>query len=85
MMLPFERCAFDGAICRIPERLARPRRSEWADLNLAGREIGCFLEGPAFDASGNLFLVDIPFGRIFRVDPAGNGISSPNMTAGRTG
>jgi gluconolactonase len=30
---------------------------------------GCFLEGPAFDRAGNLYCVDIPFGRIFRVTP----------------
>ncbi|MGB6103644.1 MAG: SMP-30/gluconolactonase/LRE family protein [Pusillimonas sp.] len=29
------------------------------------------LEGPAFDADGNLWCVDIPWGRIFRVSPAG--------------
>lgn len=33
--------------------------------------MGCFLEGPSFDRDGNLFVVDIPFGRIFRVSPAG--------------
>jgi gluconolactonase len=30
-----------------------------------------FLEGPVFDAAGNLYVCDIPFGRIFRIDPAG--------------
>lgn len=29
----------------------------------------CFLEGPSFDRDGNLYCVDIPFGRIFRVSP----------------
>jgi gluconolactonase len=29
----------------------------------------CFIEGPSFDASGNLYIVDIPFGRIFRISP----------------
>ena len=32
----------------------------------------CFLEGPSFDRQGNLWFVDIPFGRIFRIDPKGN-------------
>jgi gluconolactonase len=32
----------------------------------------CFLEGPAFDRSGNLYCVDIHNGRILRVDPAGH-------------
>src|SRR4029434_5044133 len=30
-----------------------------------------FLEGPVFDAAGNLYVTDIPFGRIFRIDPQG--------------
>lgn len=34
--------------------------------------MGSFLEGPSFDDQGNLYVVDIPFGRVFRVDPAGN-------------
>ncbi len=32
---------------------------------------GCFLEGPSFDLAGNLYVTDIPFGRVFRIDPAG--------------
>ena len=30
-----------------------------------------FLEGPSFDRDGNLYCVDIPYGRVFRVSPAG--------------
>lgn len=32
---------------------------------------GAFLEGPVFDPLGNLYVVDIPFGRIFRIAPDG--------------
>ena len=32
---------------------------------------GCFLEGPAFDRKGNLHVVDLAFGRIFRISPKG--------------
>ncbi len=32
----------------------------------------CFLEGPSFDRVGNLYCVDIPFGRIFRISPHGD-------------
>src|SRR3990172_4182862 len=32
---------------------------------------GCFLEGPSFDRTGNLYVVDIPYGRIFRISPEG--------------
>jgi gluconolactonase len=31
--------------------------------------VDSFLEGPTFDREGNLFVVDIPFGRIFRISP----------------
>jgi gluconolactonase len=40
----------------------------------SGRSVprnGCFLEGPAFDRAGNLYVTDIPYGRIFRVDAGG--------------
>ncbi len=30
-----------------------------------------FLEGPAFDREGHLWVADIPFGRLFRVSPEG--------------
>jgi gluconolactonase len=32
---------------------------------------GCFLEGPAFDREGNLYVVDLAFGRIFKISPRG--------------
>jgi gluconolactonase len=35
-------------------------------------ETHSFLEGPAFDRAGNLYFVDVPFGRIFRATPAGD-------------
>jgi len=31
---------------------------------------GCFLEGPSFDRAGNLYVTDIPYGRVFRISPA---------------
>jgi gluconolactonase len=42
----------------------------WAAANKDGHALDSFLEGPSFDAHGNLYVVDIPFGRIFRVSPA---------------
>lgn len=56
---------------RLPERFRQPRRTVWGDANQGGRESDSFLEGPVFDAAGNLFVTDIPFGRIFRIDPEG--------------
>jgi gluconolactonase len=46
-------------------------RSVWADANRPGVATDCFIEGPSFDADGNLYIVDIPFGRIFRIAPDG--------------
>ncbi|MDP6951274.1 MAG: SMP-30/gluconolactonase/LRE family protein, partial [Alphaproteobacteria bacterium] len=57
---------------RMPDHFRKPgKRSEWADIMLLGDTTDCFLEGPSFDAMGNLWLVDIPYGRIFRVSPDG--------------
>jgi gluconolactonase len=46
-------------------------RTEWADVNQGGRLADSFLEGPVFDTQGNLYVTDIPFGRVFRIDPKG--------------
>ena len=46
-------------------------RTDWADANRPGQPTDCFIEGPSFDADGNLYIVDIPFGRIFRISPDG--------------
>ena len=43
----------------------------WVEANLHGKDIHSFLEGPCFDAQGNLWVADIPFGRIFRITPTG--------------
>ena len=56
---------------RLPERFRRGARSPWADANMGGQAVDCFLEGPGFDRAGNLYVVDIPFSRIFRISPGG--------------
>jgi gluconolactonase len=43
----------------------------WVEANSGGAEIDSFLEGPSFDRAGNLYVTDIPFGRVFRISPAG--------------
>jgi gluconolactonase len=53
----------------VPAEFRRNIRSDWADANRPGAPTDCFIEGPSFDADGNLYIVDIPFGRIFRVSP----------------
>ncbi len=57
---------------RMPDHLRRTGvRSDWADANRGGQPTDSFLEGPVFDAAGNLYVSDIPFGRIFRIDRKG--------------
>src|SRR3954452_6954052 len=56
----------------MPDRFRRKGRgSSWADANRLGMPTDCFIEGPSFDADGCLYIVDIPFGRIFRITPDG--------------
>lgn len=59
---------------RVPDSFRKKRRTAWGDANAAGMELDCFLEGPSFDRAGNLYVTDIPFGRIFRINPAGEWI-----------
>jgi gluconolactonase len=56
---------------RLPERFRKSRPSAWADANRGCLEIDSFLEGPSFDREGRLYVTDIPFGRVFRIDPGG--------------
>ena len=56
----------------VPKALRRTQPS--AERLAAGKgttPAGCFLEGPAFDRDGNLYVVDLAFGRIFRISPQG--------------
>jgi len=55
----------------MPAEFRRNIRTDWADANRPGAPTDCFIEGPSFDAGGNLYIVDIPFGRIFRISPEG--------------
>jgi len=56
---------------RVPDKYRRMVKTAWADANRGGDPVDCFLEGPSFDRAGDLYVVDIPFGRIFRVSPDG--------------
>ncbi len=56
----------------LPETLRRPNTySDWGQNNQFGHMPDSFLEGPSFDKDGNLWMVNIPFGQILRVTPAG--------------
>jgi gluconolactonase len=56
----------------IPDELGkRGKASEWVKVQVHGAETPTFLEGPSFDKNGDLWVVDIPWGRLFRITPAG--------------
>ena len=46
-----------------PERLAAGK---------SATPMGSFLEGPSFDREGNLYVVDLAWGRVFKVSPKGD-------------
>ena len=55
---------------RLPDAFRRHgAEPDWAKGNRPGQTLDCFLEGPSFDRAGNLYVTDIPFGRIFRISP----------------
>jgi gluconolactonase len=57
----------------LPDRFRyRDTMTEWAQANRNGKPVDSFLEGPVFDTAGNLYVADIPFGRVFRIDQLGN-------------
>ncbi len=53
----------------MPARFRRAVVTEWSRANKRGERIDSFLEGPCLDPSGNLYVTDIPHGRIFRIGP----------------
>lgn len=55
----------------LPERFWKAGDSDWVRANKPGQPIKSFLEGPSFDRHGNLYVTDIPYGRVFRIDPQG--------------
>src|SRR5262249_43297249 len=60
-----------SVFARIPESLWIDRPSHWVDINQMGAKTPNFLEGPSFDRDGNLWVTDIPWGRLFKISPSG--------------
>lgn len=57
---------------RLPDKFRRKDPDNaWAIVNRRSVPVNSFIEGPSFDRDGNLYIVDIPYGRIFRISPAG--------------
>ncbi|WP_419896079.1 SMP-30/gluconolactonase/LRE family protein [Roseomonas sp. USHLN139] len=69
MWFPAPRPLTPRLLSRLPDRHRTPRRTAWSDANRGGALLHSFLEGPCFDATGALLVVDIPNGRVFRVGP----------------
>ncbi|QNP48452.1 SMP-30/gluconolactonase/LRE family protein [Diaphorobacter aerolatus] len=55
----------------MPQQYRRDEPSDWANANRGGAHADSFLEGPVFDDAGHLYVTDIPWGRIFQIDPQG--------------
>jgi gluconolactonase len=56
----------------MPDRFRRKgATSEWSAINRVGRPpVDCFIEGITLDRDGNIYVVDIPFGRLFKISPS---------------
>jgi len=50
----------------------RGEPSDWAKMTRPGQAMHSFLEAAFFDKDGNLWQSDVPYGRVFRVSPAGD-------------
>lgn len=56
----------------LPEALRhKGEPSAWAKMTRPGQDMHSFLEGAFFDDARNLWLSDVPYGRVFRVSPTG--------------
>lgn len=55
----------------LPEHFRKPEVNEWGLSNRPHMTTDSFLEGPVFDQQGNLYVTDIPWGRIFKITPQG--------------
>ncbi len=57
---------------RLPDHYRRDGTdNDWVQANRRGGTADSFLEGPCFDTAGQLYVTDIPFGRVFRISPQG--------------
>ncbi len=55
----------------LPRALGWTRRTNALVEKFIGKPAHSFLEGPAFDAAGNLYVVNFAFGEVVRITPAG--------------
>jgi gluconolactonase len=58
---------------RLPENYRHTGEpSAWAKMTRPDQPMHSFLEAAFFDAAGNLWLSDVPYGRVFKVSPEGD-------------
>ncbi len=72
-MFAAPRAVTTEVFARIPDGYRRAGRLSQERLQ-AGKgtlKTDCFIEGPAFDREGNLYIVDIAFGDVYRISPRG--------------
>jgi gluconolactonase len=69
-LFPLPEIISTTVFAEVPAKLRRSDTTSWTKVNRPGRPTHSFLEGPSFDRTGNLYVVDVPFGRIFRVSPS---------------
>ena len=71
-MYPAPQTVDSRVFARIPDQFRiKGRTNRWIDVQRGTAATDSFLEGPSFDRDGNLFVVDVAWGRIFRISPAG--------------
>ncbi|NVK43414.1 MAG: SMP-30/gluconolactonase/LRE family protein [Oceanospirillaceae bacterium] len=57
---------------RLPDEYRRSATNNaWSMANRGGAPVHSFLEGPVFDSEENLYVTDIPYGRVFKITPKG--------------
>ncbi|WP_051418140.1 SMP-30/gluconolactonase/LRE family protein [Roseomonas gilardii] len=72
VLFPPPRLIETTVLTEMPAALRRPVVTEWSRSNKRGAAVECFIEGPCYDAAGNLYVTDIPHGRIFRIAADGD-------------
>lgn len=55
-------------VTTLPDKFRKPYANDWTTANRGGALTDAALEGPCFDAAGVLHVVDIPYGRIFKIE-----------------
>lgn len=56
---------------KLPDQFRRNTTAPWLEVQRRALKTHSFLEGPCFDERGRLYVVDIPFGRVFSISEQG--------------